>query len=140
MKLMNGRDQFVRRALWSTAGFNVAGAYVFAFPSSVLGQLVGLPPVVPLLYRALFAFCVLLFGGTYAWLATQPTIDRALVAFSAIGKAGVFAVVFCLWLASEAQGRSVLVISGDLAFATVFAWWLWGEGRAMRVDAGQSAE
>lgn len=123
---MSGRDRLMRRALWATAAFNVAGAYLFAFPSTELGRFAGLPLAVPPLYRALVAMFVLLFGGAYAWLASQPTIDRSMVAFAAIGKASAFAVVFFLWLASEAEGRSVLALGGDLAFAGVFAWWLAG--------------
>ncbi len=123
---MSGRDRLIRRALWATAVFNVAGAYLFALPSSALGRFAGLPIAVPSLYRALVAMFVLLFAGAYAWLARQPTIDRSMVAFAAIGKTSAFAVVFFLWLASAAEGRSVLALAGDLAFAGVFAWWLAG--------------
>jgi hypothetical protein len=123
------RDHLMRRALWATAGFNLIAAAAFAFPASELGRLAGLPAAVPLAYRALLAFLVLLFGGTYAWLARRPRIDRPLVGFAAIGKAGVFAVVALLWLGSEIPGRSVIVAGGDLVFAGIFAWWLANTGR-----------
>jgi hypothetical protein len=70
------------------------------------------------------AFFSLLFGGAYVWLARQPKIDRPLVAFSAIGKAGSFVVIFILWLFGEVSWRSVLGDIGDLIFAGLFAWWL----------------
>jgi len=51
-------------------------------------------PTAPPIYCALLALFVVLFAGAYAWLALQPNINRPLVAFAAIGKAGAFAVVF----------------------------------------------
>lgn len=118
------RDDVIRRALWTTVPFNFGAACLFAFPSSFLGQLAGLPPSVPILYRVVVAFFVALFGATYAWLALQPRIDRPLVAFSALGKSGVFAVILALWLLGLAPARGVLIASGDLIFAVIFAWWL----------------
>ena len=120
------RDDFLRRALWTTVVFNLGGATLFAFPSSPFGQLAGLPQSVPLIYRAFLALFVLLFAGAYAWLARQPTIDRPLVALGAIGKAGAFAVVFVLWVVGEVPGIGVLGFVGDLIFAGIFTWWLLG--------------
>jgi len=114
----------MRRALWATVVFNVVGAIAFGFPEGPVGQLAGLPADVPLVYRVLMAFFVLMFGGTYAWLSRRPAIDRPLVAFCAIGKTGVFLIVVALWLGSQIAGRSVILFGGDLAFATIFAWWL----------------
>jgi hypothetical protein len=76
------------------------------------------------------AFFVVLFAGAYAWLAVQETIDRPLVALSAVGKAGVFSIVLVFWLLGRAPGRGVLGAAGDLALAGVFAWWLLGARRA----------
>ncbi len=120
----------MRRTLWATTVFNLGGALVFAFPSSPLGQLVGLAGPVPPIYRASLALFVALFGGAYAWLARQPVVHRPLVAFSAVGKSGFFAVMFLLWLLGEAPGLVVLAASGDLVFAAIFAWWLLGDRRA----------
>jgi hypothetical protein len=104
--------------------FNLGGALLFAFPTSPLGELAGLPGPVPPIYGALLAFFVALFGVAYAWLARQPIIDRPLVALAAVGKAGVFAVILVFWLFGEAPGRGVLVATGDVIFAGIFAWWL----------------
>ena len=116
------RELLLRRALRASAFFNAFGAYLFAFPASFAGQLAGLPGDVPAAYRALTALFVLLFGGAYAWLAAQPAIDRPFVMFGAIGKACAFATVLVLWLDGAAAARSVAMISGDLAFAALFAW------------------
>jgi len=117
------RDRLMRRALWASTVFNLGGALAFAFPGS-LGALAGMPSPVPALYAATIAFLVTLFAGTYAWLASQPVIDRPLVAFCAIGKAGFFAIVVACWLAGAAPARGVLAAFGDLVFAAIFAWWL----------------
>ena len=113
-----------RRLLWTAAAFNVFGAYVLAFPSHFVGTWLGLPSDVPAVYRAIVGSFVLLFGGAYAWLAAAKPIDRAMVAFGAIGKASVFALTVALFLASATTARMVALASGDLAFAGLFAWWL----------------
>jgi hypothetical protein len=117
-------DKIFRGVLWATVVFNVGGAMLFLFPSSSLGQLAGLPAPVPAVYTALLAEFVLLFAGGYAWLALQPTIDRALVGFAAIGKTGAFLVITGFWLTGAVPARGVLAASGDLIFACIFAWWL----------------
>ncbi len=78
----------------------------------------------PAIYRALTALFVLLFGCAYAWLAMQPTINRPLVAFGAIGKAAAFLIVVLLWLRGAAPVASVYAIIGDLVLAGVFFWCL----------------
>jgi hypothetical protein len=113
----------MRGALIASSLFNLGGALVFAFPDS-LGQFAGLPTPVPHVYTALLAFFVILFGVGYAWLAWQPIIQRPLVAFSAAGKTGVFAVILVFWILGDAPGRGALMSIGDLIFAAIFTWWL----------------
>jgi hypothetical protein len=72
------------------------------------------------------ALFVLLFGGAYAWVASQPRIDRPIVAMAAVGKTGAFVVVVCCWLLGDVPARAVLAITGDLVFAAIFTWWLVG--------------
>ena len=117
------RDAFLRKVLWATVVYNIAGAVAFAFPSSV-GQLAGLPVPVAPIYSVLLAIFVLLFGGAYAWLALQPTIDRPLVGFAAVGKASVFVAAIVLWAAGQGPGWFIPGATGDLIFAAIFAWWL----------------
>jgi hypothetical protein len=121
------RDRLMRRALEISVLYNFAGAFLFAFPSSALGYFAGMPRAVPDVYRLLMGFFVALFGGTYAWLARQPEIDRPLVAFATIGKAGAFATILALWLAGRGPGRGVIAALGDLLLAGIFAWWLFDD-------------
>ena len=118
------REHVLRPALWTAAFFNLAGAVPFAFPASSMGQLAGLPTEAPVIYRAMTALFVLLFGGAYAWLALQPVINRPLVAFGAIGKAAAFVTVVVLWLRGAVAAGGVLAIVGDMVLALVFAWCL----------------
>jgi hypothetical protein len=121
--MLVNRDAFIRKVLWATTFYNLAGGLAFAFPSSV-GRLVDLPlPVAPL-YNVLLALFVFLFGAAYAWLALQPTIDRPLVGFAALGKASVFVAAVVLWLLGDGPGWFVPGAAGDLIFAALFTWWL----------------
>jgi hypothetical protein len=118
------RELVLRPALWTAAFFNLVGTFLFAFPGSRLGQFAGLPIHAPAIYRALVALFILLFGCSYAWLAMQPTINRPLVAFGAIGKAAAFLIVVLLWARGAAPVTSVFAIVGDLVLAVVFFWCL----------------
>jgi Na+/melibiose symporter-like transporter len=123
------RDWHLRKILWATVVFNVAGASAFLFPSS-LGQLAGLPlPVAPL-YTVLLAFFVLLFGAAYVWLALAREIDRPMIGMAAAGKAGVFVIAVTLWAMGEGPGWFVPGATGDLVFAILFLAWLRSNARA----------
>jgi hypothetical protein len=122
------RDAFLRKVLWTTFFYNVAGALAFFFPAS-LGQLAGLPTPVPPLYSVLLGLFVLLFGAAYLWLALQPTIDRSLVAFAAVGKASVFVAAVALWATGNGPGWFIPGATGDLIFAILFTRWLWSGSR-----------
>jgi hypothetical protein len=122
------RDALLRKVLWTTFFYNVAGSLAFFFPRSV-GQLAGLPVPVPPIYSVLLGLFVLLFGGAYLWLALQPTIDRPLVAFAAVGKASVFVAAVALWATGNGPGWFIPGATGDLIFALLFSWWLWGGSR-----------
>jgi hypothetical protein len=52
------KDNLMRRALWISVVYNLGGALLFAFPSSLLVLLAGLPPTVPPIYCALLALFV----------------------------------------------------------------------------------
>ena len=124
----------MRRALRTSFVFNLFGALGFAFPGS-LGSLAGFPSPVPRVYSATLAVLVALFGCTYGWLASQPHIDRPIVVFSTLGKAGFFAVVLGCWLLGELPGIALGAATGDLVFAAIFFWWLLGDAGAPALAA-----
>lgn len=113
----------IRPLLWISAAFNLGGALLFFYPAS-FGALAGLPPDVPLVYRAFVAMFVLLFGGLYAWLAVQPIVHRPMVAFAAIGKSSAFLLVLTLWWLGEGAWQGVVAAAGDLLLAGLYVMWL----------------
>jgi hypothetical protein len=121
---MTMTDDLMRRALGVTAVMNLLAAALFAFPASGVGQLAGLPAPVPPLYAALVALFTALFGGMYAWLARQPRVDRPMVVLAVVGKTSVVALAVAFFLAGVAPARLVGLAGADLAFAAIFAWWL----------------
>ena len=114
----------IRPALFAAAVFNFGAALAFAWPTSI-GALAALPAAPPL-YTTLVALFVLLFGGSYLWLALQPVISRPLLALGAIGKTTAAVAFTLLWLAGEASLLLLLGGLGDLAFAALFFSWLRG--------------
>ena len=131
-------DQLIRRTLWGTAAFNIGGSMVLAFPASYLGQLNGFPADVPPMYRFLLPLLIFAYGCAYAWLARQESISRPFIAFVAINKFCVFAVVLILWLLHEASFRSVVALSGDLVFSALFVLWLVGAQQSLPGDASKA--
>jgi len=120
----------IRSSLWLTCPFNFGAGLTFAFPASPPGQLIGLPAEVPAIYAAASGFLICLLGGMYAWMALQTEINRPMLYVGAIGKAGVFILVAALWSVGSAPLMLVFVASGDLAFATLWFWWLLAGSRS----------
>ncbi len=116
-------DRRLRRALAASVVYNLSGSLGFLVPEPI-GRWIGFPTPVPRIYPSLIAMVVLLFAAVYAWLYRARVIDRSLVALSALGKTGFFVVFAGAWWAGQVPPRAVLAVSGDLAFAMVFAWWL----------------
>jgi len=112
----------LRRVLLAAALFNFGAALAFTLPTT-LGAVAELPAAPPL-YTTLVALFVLLFGGSYLWLALQPVISRPLLALGAIGKTTAAVAFTLLWLCGEASLLLMLGGLGDLAFAVVFFVWL----------------
>jgi len=117
----------IRFSLWLACTFNLLAAVVFAFPSSAIGQQLGLPRSVSPLYASLVALFVALFGLAYGWLARRAVIDRPMLGLGSIGKFAAFTVAAALWLAGAIPSVVVLVAMGDLAFAALWFSWLRSE-------------
>lgn len=126
-------SKIMRRILWIGVAFNALVALMLLFPLT-LGTFAALPPVGSVFYLWMLAFFVLLFSGTYAWLAMQPIIVRPIVVLAALGKSGVFVVALVCLLRGDIQLRTFVVAIGDLAFALYFFAWL----RSTAVSASNS--
>lgn len=122
--------RLLRLALWTTAPANFAVAALLLVPGSAAGRLLGLPAQVPMLYAALLALFVALFGATYVWLALQAEISRPLLALGALGKFLAFLITAALWAQGLAPDPWAALFIGDLLLAAVFAAWLRGPVRS----------
>jgi hypothetical protein len=114
----------IRATFWAAAGYTAIGAYIFAMPNSVLGNLFQMPDQVPPLYTALTAYMLFLFSAMYGWLALQPTVIRPILYLGMLGKCGGFAVGVVLWLTGAIDLATVIMLSGDGLFATFWLVWL----------------
>lgn len=117
-------DRLIRPVFGISAVFNFGAAFLFAFPATPLGQWIGLPSPVPVVYSGLVALFVALLGGMCAWLAVQTALPRPMVAFAAIGKTAAFLLAASLWFAGEVSGRLAQLSIGDLLLATIYVCWL----------------
>ncbi len=117
-------DRLVRITLMISVPFNLIVAWVLLFPASALGALVRLPADVPMLYAALSAMFVAAFGLLYAWMPMQPTINREMLGFVSLCKAGAFVVAQTLWLLGADGGTAALASVGDIVLAAIWMHWL----------------
>jgi hypothetical protein len=116
---------FALGAAWNI----VIGLSVSVAPLSSLRLLYGHEPsaddqLLSMLYRD-FASCVLIFGLGYGIVAVDPSQNHGLVWLGIIGKLGVVAVLGQRWLTEAATVWVLPVAAGDLAFALLFACFLW---------------
>jgi hypothetical protein len=72
-----------------------------------------------------FAYCVLIFGLGYGIVAINPSQNHGLIWLGIIGKLGVVAILGQRWLAGVATAWVLPAAAGDLAFAALFACFLW---------------
>jgi len=119
------KDNLMRRALWVNVVTNLGGGLLFAFPSSTLGQLAGLP--VYLSHRTAYLLraprairCSL---RRRLRLARPPTEHKPAARCIRCNRQGR-SLCCRLRLLGMAQGRGVLPATGDLVLAGIFAWWL----------------
>jgi len=114
----------VRWALLASAPLNLAGALMFAPPSTALRATFGLPEA-PAFYQWTLALWVLAFGGAYLHAGWRGRADSSLLALGAFGK-GVFVVLMALmaWR-GEVPATTALASGSDLVLAVIFGyqWW-----------------
>ena len=112
----------VRLTLKASVVLNFVAAYLLAFPSSLLGNLLGLPQDVPLLYSSLLSFVVLVFGLIYAWLSRQPSVYQPLLFVGAFGKVCFFLIGVGLLVLESASKGFVGLLAGDFILGSTWFW------------------
>lgn len=115
-------DRIIRSALWFTVALNTLGVAIFA-PAALGFSSPMLPLPGPRYYIAQVACTVGLFGGVYAWLATQRVINRPLVVVGGLGKLGFFLSTLAFALAGDLPLMTAAQASPDLLLAAIFLWW-----------------
>ncbi len=117
-------DNIIRLTLRLGLLFNAGAAYLVAFPSHALGTFVGVPTGAPPLYAFMLAGFILVFGLAYAWAASQPQVNRTIVAFGTIAKFTMAGIVGVLWLQDMAPTGPFLLVVADTGFPLIWALWL----------------
>ena len=119
MKTSHARTLFTMAAL-----FNFS-AIVLLHPASGIAAALGL---VPLLGNGAFEQIALLaigaFGAGYWLVARNPEQNRGLVQIGLASKLGVVAIIAGHFLYGSANARTLLLASGDVAFALAFVFFL----------------
>jgi hypothetical protein len=115
-------ERVIRAALWASVALNALGVVVFALPA--LGNRSALLPVeVPRYFAAQICLTIALFGGVYAWLAMQPSINRPLLVVGGLGKLGFFSLTLIYAIAGDVPPGMALNATPDLVLAAIFLWW-----------------
>ncbi len=117
-------EKLVRVSLGVTAPFNLVAAVAFAWPSTWLGGVLGLPTDVHPFYAYLSGALVGLFGPAYLWLALSTRLSRPLLCVGACGKSLAVLIAWGLYLSNDLAGVTAFVISGDIAFAGLWFYFL----------------
>lgn len=82
-----------------------------------------LPMATPHFFAAQIGFVIALFLVVYAWLATQPRLNRGLVAVGGFGKLGFFALTVVYAIAGDVPINMAVNATPDLILGGVFLWW-----------------
>ena len=114
---------WIRVALGAAAALNALGVAVFL--PLALGRPSALLPVeVAPYFAAQLALVIGIFGGVYAWLATQPVPPRPLMVVGGLGKLGFWLLTVVYAALGDVPGSMVLQTLPDGVFGTLFLWWV----------------
>lgn len=117
-------ERVVRASLIFSAPFNWGAALIILLPQSWPGQLIGLPPA-PVLYAALLAFLVAVFGVAYLWAGWRSTpLSRVVLCMGGFGKIGVFLIAAVLAVVGSASLGMLAMTAVDLVLGCFWVWWL----------------
>jgi hypothetical protein len=117
-------DPLLRRALAATAAMNIVGSLAFTPFGAGLRTFVGLPDAHPLWPLSVGTF-ILAMGFGYAALAITGRPERVFLGVAAAGKASFALLLLAMGAAGEIPALAAAAGLPDLAFAAIFARWLW---------------
>jgi len=117
---------WMRRALFTTAGMNIAVAGAFVPGAEPLRAVAGLPETSDPLYLLTVGMFVGLFGLGYLSAALTGHAERLFIALAAVGKLTFFALLCWFWSVGHLPPRAPLLGAADLVFGTLFLVWLIG--------------
>ena len=115
-------DRLVRLALWITVPLNALGVWILTPPA--FGRPSALWPIAtPPYFAAQLGIVIALFGGVYAWQATQRTLNRAVIVVGALGKAAFFVLNVVYAAAGQIPTAMAYQSAPDLLLACAFLYW-----------------
>lgn len=114
------RGLFAFAALWNLA---VGGAMLAAAPQAAEG--LGISGAAGPFAVAMAGMLIAVFGVGYAMVAVAPAQNRGIVWIGLIGKVGAATLGSLQFVAGIIPASTFALGMGDLAFAAVFAAFLW---------------
>jgi hypothetical protein len=121
--------KWMRGALLATAIMNIGGSAAFLPGAEALRAFGGMPEDGHPLYMMTVGLFILSFGLGYLYAGITGTADRLFIAIAALGKLTFFGLLVYLWLDGELPWMLPAAGTGDLAFGSLFLWWLAGLNR-----------
>ena len=116
------------RLLFGVAGLFNFGAVLLFLPSPGIGRAMGLLPVpTGNMFEYVGLAAVFLFGIGYWMVARAPEQNRGIVQLGLAGKILVVSIALAYFFVGTANLRLLGLISGDLVFSVLFAWYLVAE-------------
>ncbi|KRC53323.1 MULTISPECIES: hypothetical protein [unclassified Nocardioides] len=113
------------RILFRTAALFNAAAVLLFLPALGLAEDLGLRPVpTDTVFSHIGIAAIGLFGVGYWMAGGSPDRNRGIVQLGLAGKVLVVAIVAGHLVDGTANGRLTAVVSGDVVFSLLFAWYL----------------
>ena len=91
---------------------------------TLLAHPLGLEPPQETVFGQIALVAIFAFGCGYWMVGRAPMANRGIVALGASSKLAVVAVVFAHWLVGGTTTQMAVLVSGDIAYAFLFFWFL----------------
>jgi hypothetical protein len=115
-------EKWFRIALFITGIINVFGGLTFIPANRTGREMFKFPDAHPV-YLWIFAVWIVAFGVCYLWMAAKQRREWLFIVIAAIGKLSFFGLFAIFWLVGSLPFLTVLGVTGDLIFGSIFAYW-----------------